>query len=97
MKLIRLTIIKNHDDPKQDKSVTVNITDADAVLDQIAAGSGPLKDVAPALKLAVGALLANCGDTDKIEIGADEDGKLNPKTAIYYKGDGSGAKVPFSV
>lgn len=95
---IRLTIIKNHDDPTKDKRVEIHITDADAVLGGIkatpghalSAGAGELLDM-------VGTALAKCGDTDKIEMGVDQNGKPDPKSAVHYKGDGSGEKVPFAL
>ena len=99
MNEIRLTIIKHHDDPTQDKRVEIHITDVDAVLNGVktaipshplAAGAGELLDL-------VNTALTKCGDTDKIEIGRDVEGKPDPKSAVHYKGDGSGAKVPFTL
>lgn len=98
MKEIRLSVIQNDLDPAKDKRVDIHITDADAVLDGIkgdtgnpfAAGAGELKDL-------VNTVLAKCGDTDKVEIGVDATGKLNPKSAFIAKGDGSGAIVPFAI
>ena len=95
---LRLTIIKNHNDPTKDKRVEVHITDADAVLGGIKAKSAhPLSAGAGELLDLVGTALTTCGDTDKIEIGLDENGKLNPTSAFRHKGDGSGEKVPFTL
>lgn len=96
---LRLTIIKNHDDPTQDKRVEVHVTDADAVLGGIKAkGSGhALSAGAGELLELVGTALTKCGDTDKIEIGLDENGKPNPTSAFLHKGDGSGEKVPIAL
>jgi hypothetical protein len=98
MKELRLSIIDNHDDPAEDKRVEIHVTDADAVLGAIkstpnhalGAGAAELLDL-------VNTALAKCGDTDKIELGVDQDGKPNPKSAVHYKGDGSGEKVPFAL
>jgi hypothetical protein len=95
---LRLSIIKTHDDPTQDKRVDIHVTDADAVLGKIkntqghafAPGAGELLDLA-------NKTLANCGDTDKIEVGVDADGNPSPGSACHHKGDGSGAKVPFTL
>lgn len=84
---IRLTIIKNHEDPTQDKRVDIHVTDADAVLDKIqntqghafAPGAGELKDL-------VAKILTKCGDTDKIEIG--------PTGGFHCTAEG---KTPFSL
>ena len=82
----------------KDKRVDIHITDADTVLDGVkntpnhplAMGAGELKDL-------VATVLAKCGDTDKVEIGVDQLGNANPTSAFLCKGDGSGAKVPFSM
>lgn len=67
---IRLSIIKNHDDPSKDKRVEIHVTDADAVLDNIKdAPDHQFKALAGELKELVATALAKCGDTDKIEIG----------------------------
>lgn len=98
MKEIRLSIIQNHEDPEKDKRVDIHITDADAVLGGIKATSGhPLQAGAGELADLVNTVLAKCGDTDKIEIGIDVDGKPNPKSAFVAKGDGSGTSVPFAI
>lgn len=95
---IRLMIIKNHDDPTKDKRVEIHITDADAVLGGINDTAGhPLSAGAGKLLDLVGTALTKCGDTDKIEIGLNAEGKPDPKSAIHYKGDGSGEKVPFAL
>ena len=93
---LRLSIIKNHDDPKQDKRVEIHVTDADAVLANIKdKPDHQFKALAGELTFLVTTALAKCGDTDKIEIGIDEDGKPNPSSAFHHKGDGSGEKVSF--
>jgi hypothetical protein len=98
MKEIRLSIIQNDLDPAKDKRVDIHITDADAVLSGIQATAGhPLQMGAGELGDLVKTVLAKCGDTDKVEIGVDADGKLNPKSAFIAKGDGSGATVPFAI
>ena len=98
MKEIRLSIIQNHEDPAKDKRVDIHITDADAVLGGVKATTGhPLQAGAGELEDLVNTVLAKCGDTDKIEIGVDADGKLNPKSAFVAKSDGSGAIVPFAI
>lgn len=82
MKEIRLTISDGT------KNVAIHIDDADAVLDQIAAGTSGLKDAAPVLKLVAAHVLASCSDTDKLEVGKDG--------GFHHKGDGS-ASVPFAI
>jgi hypothetical protein len=98
MNEIRLTIIKNHQDPTQDKRVEIHVTDADAVLAAIKdKPDHQFKALAGELTFLVTTVLANCGDTDKIEIGLDAEGKPNPTSAFRHKGDGSGEKVAFSL
>jgi hypothetical protein len=98
MNEIRLTIIKNHEDPTKDKRVEIHVTDADAVLASIKdKPDHQFKALAGELTFLVTTVLAKCGDTDKIEIGIDEDGKPNPTSAFHHKGDGSGEKVAFSL
>jgi len=95
---IRLSIIKNHDDPTKDKRVEIHVTDAEAVLANINDAPGhQYKALAGELKDLANVVLAKCGDTDKIEIGIDPDGKPDPKSAFHHKGDGSGEKVPFTL
>jgi hypothetical protein len=95
---LRLTIIKNHEDPSKDKRVEIHVTDADAVLGNITEQPGhQFKALAGELKFLLTTVLAKCGDTDKIEIGLDEEGKPNPTSAFLHKGDGSGEKVQFSL
>lgn len=95
---IRLSIIQNDADPAKDKRVEIHVTDADEVLDNITDAPGhEFKALAGELKLLVTTALTKCGDTDKIEIGVDENGKPNPTSAFHHKGDGSGEKVPFTL
>ena len=67
---LRLSIIKNHEDPSQDKRVEIHVADAEAVLGKIknTQGHAFAPGAAELLEL-VNKALANCGDTDKIEIG----------------------------
>jgi hypothetical protein len=67
---IRLSIIKNHEDPSQDKRVEIHVADVDAVLDNIKdTPDHQFKALAGELKFLVTTALAKCADTDKIEIG----------------------------
>jgi hypothetical protein len=94
MKEIRLSIIQNDEDPGKDKRVDVHIINADAVLSRIAGKQDhPFQGPAAQLFNLVNSVLANCDDTDKIEIGVDQEGKPNPASAFVAKGDGSGNKA----
>jgi hypothetical protein len=97
MKEIRLSIIQNDQDPAKDKRVDIHITDADAVLNGVKASGSPLALGAGELLDLIGTVLAKCGDTDKVEIGVDQQGNANPTSAFVSKGDGSGAKIPFAL
>lgn len=81
MSEIKLSIISDK------KHVAIHVTDADAVLNQVADGTGPLKSIAQPLKQVVDGVLINAGDADKIE--------LTPTGGIHHKANGE--KVPFAL
>ena len=81
MSQIKLSIINN------EKHVSIEIADAETVLNQLATGTSPLKAIAPALSQVVASVMKNAGDTDKIE--------LTPTGGIHHKANGE--KVPFAL
>jgi hypothetical protein len=97
MNELRISVIQNHDDPAKDKRVDIQITDVDAVLGGIkGTPSNPLAPGAGELLDLVKTVLAKCEDTDKVEIGRDEEGKINPAAAFVHQAV-SGKKVSFSL